>query len=254
QHVAGAQAGQHLRADLAGAGAGILVRAVLSPQGDGDALLLDQGLHRPQVGEGRVHRHVDRRHVLWLQAQTEVAHQVQRFDVVVVHLPVPADERAAGGHERGALDAWRKASRAGRSPPRSMKLSEAPPPVERKPTRSARPSSSRALALSPPPTTEKAGLSATAWATTRVPEAKRLSSKAPMGPFHRTVPAWPTTSAKVDAASGPMSRPVQPSARSQSVTLHPPRGSTPSEGRPKGPPGSRARMSLGRRISGGDAR
>ena len=39
------------------------------------------------------------------------------------------------------------------------------------------------------PTTEKPGQSATASATTRVPAAKRWSSKAPSGPFHSTVPA-----------------------------------------------------------------
>ena len=46
-----------------------------------------------------------------------------------------------------------------------MNVSEAPPPVERKPTWSHSPSSSRALALSPPPTTEKPGHVATASAT-----------------------------------------------------------------------------------------
>ena len=59
--------------------------------------------------------------------------------------------------------------------------------------RSHSPSSSSALALSPPPTTEKPGQSATASATIRVPSAKRGSSNAPSGPFHSTVPAPATT-------------------------------------------------------------
>ena len=150
-----------------------------------------------------------------------------------MHLPVPADQRSAGASRTAATALGRSGPGAtprapGRSPSHSMKLSDAPPPVERKPTRSARPSSSRALALSPPPTTVKPSQSATAWATIRVPAAKRGSSKAPMGPFHRTVPAWPTTSAKAAAESGPMSSPVHPSGRSPSVTLTLPRGPWPS--------------------------
>ena len=34
-------------------------------------------------------------HVVGLQPQPEVAHRVQRLNVIVVHLPVPADQRAA---------------------------------------------------------------------------------------------------------------------------------------------------------------
>ena len=55
-----------------------------------------------------------------------------------------------------------------------MNASDAPPPVERKSTWSAQASSSRALALSPPPTTENPAQSATAWATTRVPGGEPL--------------------------------------------------------------------------------
>ena len=73
-----------------------------------------------------------RGHVLGLQPQAEVAHGVQRLDVVVVHLPVPADQRAARrSAPGGALGAWRRASMPGRCALRSMNDSDAPPPVER---------------------------------------------------------------------------------------------------------------------------
>ena len=56
-------------------------------------------------------------HVLGLEAQAEVAHRVQRLDVVVVHLPVPADQRAAVRSPLGARSgAWRRASMPGRWP------------------------------------------------------------------------------------------------------------------------------------------
>ena len=86
-----------------------------APSGDRDVLLLDQRLHRAQVGEGRVHRDVDAGHVVGLEPQAEVAHGVQRLDVVVVHLPVPADQRAARGSPlRARSGAWRRASMPGR--------------------------------------------------------------------------------------------------------------------------------------------
>ena len=86
-----------------------------------------------------------------------------------------------------------------------------------------------------------------------VPWAKRRSSNAPSGPFHSTVPAPPTASAKAAAVSGPMSSPVQPSGRSPSMTLTLPRGPCPSEGGPKVPPGSRAHVSVGSRMCAPEA-
>ena len=105
---------------------------MLGAQGDRNGFLLDQGLHGPQVGERRVDGHVDRRHVIGLEAQAEVAHHVQRLEVVVVHLPVAADQRAAAGHYAGRVRrvAQRVERRAGRRD--SMKQSDAPPPVEMK--------------------------------------------------------------------------------------------------------------------------
>ena len=79
-----------------------------------------------------------------------------------------------------------KRASPGRSP-FSMNSSEAPPPVERWSTWSSRPNCLRALALSPPPTTEKPFVVATASATASVPAAKRGSSNTPMGPFQNTV-------------------------------------------------------------------
>src|SRR5919198_706424 len=71
----------------------------------------------------------------------------------------------------------------------SMSSSDAPPPVERWVTRSARPNSVSAAAESPPPTTVVPGASATASATARVPAANGSSSNAPIGPFQNTLAA-----------------------------------------------------------------
>ena len=110
---------------------GVLRRAVLRAQGERQVLLLHQRLHRAQIGEGWVDRHVQPRDVVGLEPQPEVAHGVQRLDVVVVHLPVPAHERAPGRHPLGAFEAARSASIPGRCPSDSMKDSDAPPPVDR---------------------------------------------------------------------------------------------------------------------------
>ena len=69
-------------------------------------------------------------------------------------------------------------------------------------TSSARPNWATAAALSPPPTTVKPAVSATASATVRVPAAKRASSNMPMGPFQNTVRASVTTSAKLGGRAG----------------------------------------------------
>ena len=68
-----------------------------------------------------------------------------------------------------------------------------------------------AAALSPPPTTVKARVSAIASATVRVPAAKRGSSNTPIGPFQNTVRASAITSVNSAAEPGPMSRPIHPS-------------------------------------------
>ena len=70
----------------------------------------------------------------------------------------------------------------------SISSSDAPPPVERWVTSSARPNCASAAAVSPPPTTVVPARRATASATARVPAANGSSSNAPIGPFQNTVP------------------------------------------------------------------
>ena len=62
--------------------------------------------------------------------------------------------------------------------------------------------------VSPPPTTENAGASATARATPSVPAAKGVFSKTPIGPFQTTVCAVRIMAAKVSHVRGPMSSPI----------------------------------------------
>ena len=107
----------------------------------------------------------------------------------IFQFPLTSGRRPATSGVRSGRGAAPRV-RAGRRP-RSMKASDAPPPVERKSTWSQRPSSSRALALSPPPTTEKP-------VARRPPPGpppacrRRIERprRRPAGPFHSTVPAW----------------------------------------------------------------
>ena len=59
-HVADVQLGEERRAHLAGEGARLLEVAVLGAEGEQHAVGLDRRLHRADVGERRVDRHVDR--------------------------------------------------------------------------------------------------------------------------------------------------------------------------------------------------
>ena len=59
----------------------------------------------------------------------------------------------------------------------------------------------------------KAFVSAIAWATVRVPAAKRSSSNMPIGPFQNTVRASMMMSLNAAAEPGPMSKPFAPSGR-----------------------------------------
>jgi hypothetical protein len=93
----------------------------------------------------------------------------------------------------------------------------------------------------PPPTTVNAAVSATAWATARVPASKRGSSNTPIGPFQNTVRASAMRSPKSAAVPGPMSTPFQPAG-----TVVPTwRTSPPAAGFISSPPGPRAVMSDG---------
>jgi hypothetical protein len=66
-HVGDVELGQHRRADLAGKSAPLLPVAVLGTQRDRDAVALERRLHRADVGERWVHRHVH--HVVVALAQ-----------------------------------------------------------------------------------------------------------------------------------------------------------------------------------------
>ena len=58
------------------------------------------------------------------------------------------------------------------------------------------------------------GAAATASATARVPASNGGTSKAPIGPFQKTVPARPIRLAKLAVVLAPTSRPIQPSGTS----------------------------------------
>ena len=76
---------------------------------------------------------------------------------------------------------------------------------------SERPLLVTAATESPPPMMEMAPLSATAWATAKVPSANLGISNTPMGPFQMTVPAPLRASQKSWTDFSPMSIPIQPS-------------------------------------------
>ena len=84
-----------------------------------------------------------------------------------------------------------------------------------------------AAALSPPPTTVNAFVSAIACATVRVPASKRGSSNMPIGPFQNTVRASMITSLNAAAVPGPMSKPLAPSGRRMPKVAYSPLASTP---------------------------
>ena len=205
-----------------------------------------QCLHRAQVGEGRVHRDVDVRHVLGLEPQAEVAHGVQRLDVVVVHLPVPAHQRAARGSPPGRvgsqpqgvdagqvalrLDVGQRRTTAGREEVDLVGEAEL---LER---------AVRCRRRRPPRTR---GRRATASATMRVPPAKRRSSKAPSGPFHSTVPGAGDHLGEGRRRVGPDVETGPAVGQVALNDLDAPLGPCPAEGGPNVPPGSRAHVSVG---------
>ena len=110
-HVLHVQAGEHRGADLAGERALVLPVAVLRAELDREAVGLGQGLEGAQVCERRAHDDVAVLVVGGLEAVGELLDDLDRDQVVVVHLPVGRDDRAAG-HGFGS----RRAARPGRSP------------------------------------------------------------------------------------------------------------------------------------------
>mmetsp|Transcript_37937 Transcript_37937/g.74115 ORF Transcript_37937/g.74115 Transcript_37937/m.74115 type:complete len:235 (+) Transcript_37937:678-1382(+) len=127
-------------------------------------------------------------------------------------------EASAGRSATGAYFSLRAATPGRTLPSRSSR--EAPPPVEMWDILSARPACSTAATESPPPMMVMAPLpvhSARVWATALVPLAKASISKTPMGPFqmmvlHLASSAWISL-----VASGPLSRPIQPSSMSSTL-------------------------------------
>src|SRR5262245_1787232 len=173
------------------------------------------------LAQGRKRRAHDNIHFLHVgQFALQPAHQVKRLGHGFVHLPVAGDDELAflihdgkqpNTPKRAKLpnDAGPAIQRFGylracvfglhlsvnaatpgnTAPSRDSKL--APPPVLMNVTLSPSPAWFSALTLSPPPMMLFAPLfcvaSATARAIAVVPSAKRLSSKMPIGPFHRIV-------------------------------------------------------------------
>src|SRR6478735_12524597 len=154
--------------------------------------------------------------VLLGQGERDLLDQCDALEVGEVHLPVAGDQRLASGcHQVHAS----RTARPGSSLP-SRNSRDAPPPVEMwvKPD-SSMPRMRTAAAESPPPTTENDGDAEIASATARVPSAKGLSSKTPIGPFQNTVADLAAISENAAALSGPMSRPNQPSRMASALTI-----------------------------------
>src|SRR5699024_6994075 len=178
---------------------------------------LDEGLHGADIGEWRDHDDFARAVVEFrvLQCPGEFLDAGDRFEVVVVHLPVACQQQGAVAHSCPLPHA--SASSPGRVlPSRYSRL--APPPVEMWPkSSSAKPRLRTAAAESPPPTTVRRSCSAVpevpvkAVATAFVPAARAGNSNTPIGPFQNTGGEAAMISAEARADSGPMSRPI-PSA------------------------------------------
>ena len=131
-HVLHVQLREHRRAHLAGERALRLEVAVLRAETDRDAITFERGLHRPQRGERGAHDDLDVVVVLLLEPVRELLHDLDRFEMRVVHLPVAGHERLAVCHVKISLSQARDARSAwspGRSPS-SMSSSAAPPPVD----------------------------------------------------------------------------------------------------------------------------
>src|SRR5207244_1234708 len=199
------QAFQHAGRDLAREGALRLGTQVL--RANQDLRLAQTRRHGRQRRVWRADDALDA--VEQLQRGQHRVDQRQAFGDGVVHLPVAGDDRFAATHQQSCF----RAATPGSTLP-SMNSSEAPPPVETCVSLSARPACSTAWTDSPPPTMVTAFDSAMAWATASVPLAKRGSSKTPIGPFQRTVPARVSSARNASMARGPMSTMMSSAATS----------------------------------------
>ena len=118
-----------------------------------------RGLHRAQVGERRVHRHVDGVVVGLRQLVVQLLDGLERLEVIEVHLPVATDERLAAGDvlnghwhslvERRVRRFPTRRDPAGRRA-RAARVT-LPHRSTRGRPRSASPNCASAAALSPPP-------------------------------------------------------------------------------------------------------
>ena len=121
----------------------------------------------------------------------------------------PAPSAMSGSRRRARSEAWRNAASPGRSPC-SSNSSDAPPPVETKPTRSPEPElvegGDRVAA---PHDGEAVAVGHGLGHACRSRPRTRSSSNTPMGPFQNTVPApADRVGERLPAVSGPMSRPA----------------------------------------------
>src|SRR6266508_239282 len=216
-HVLAAELGQHPAGDVAGVGARGVWRQVLRAVPDQQLVPVDEGLHAADRDERRQDHHLDLGQLLLGEAERQLLHQRDRFEVGEVHLPVAGDQRPAHGHPF-VRHQDSSASRPGRRLP-SRYSRDAPPPVEMCPKDfSSSPRIRTAAEESPPPTTVKPSTAAIASATARVPAANGGSSNTPIGPFQNTVLAGRNASVKAATVRGPMSRPSRSAGIASAAT------------------------------------
>ena len=94
-HVGALQLGEHRAGDLAGVRAGVVRGDVLGAVLDLQLVAVDQGLHGPQVGEGRQDGDLDGVVVLVGEGEGELLDVGDGLEVVEVHLPVARHQRGA---------------------------------------------------------------------------------------------------------------------------------------------------------------
>jgi hypothetical protein len=94
-HIAAAQLGEHRAGDLPGVRPAGVRREVLRAVRDVELVAVDRGLHAAQVRERRQHGHLDVGELLLGEAERQLLHQRDGFEVVQVHLPVAGDDGPA---------------------------------------------------------------------------------------------------------------------------------------------------------------
>ena len=97
-HQRHVQLGQHSGSYLAGERPLVFPVAVLGTESDRNLVGLEHRLNGPEIGERRMHRYVDRIVVVRRQHVRQLLYSLDGLEVVVMHLPVPADQRLALGH------------------------------------------------------------------------------------------------------------------------------------------------------------